>query len=207
MATNSDSSGASSKDLVVGIGVSIEGSIKAPGRVHLLGTIGGDLVAESVEIGESGIIEGSLKAKSADIYGTVSKDVEITETLMLRGTSRLTGDVRYRNVQIELGARLTCTMAMLSDESSRSSSATSSSRPSASTSSSASSGTGSSSGSSSSAASNSSGSQTSGSASSSGSSSSGGSSSSSSGSSDSGKDSSSGKADSSGSDSRSNDKS
>lgn len=115
MAGNIDSSSSNSQELVVGVGVSIQGSIKAPARVHLLGTIEGDLEAQSVVIGESGTIEGSLKARSADIYGTVSKDVEITDTLMLRSTTHLNGDVRYRNVQIELGARLTCTMDILSE--------------------------------------------------------------------------------------------
>lgn len=151
MAGNIDPTSSNSQELVVGVGVSIQGSIKAPARVHLLGTIEGDLEAQSVVIGESGTIEGSLKARSADIYGTVSKDVEITDTLMLRSTSHLNGDVRYRNVQIELGARLTCTMDILSESGSgRSSASTGGSSSTASSSGSSSSGSSSSGGSSSS---------------------------------------------------------
>jgi cytoskeletal protein CcmA (bactofilin family) len=101
------------RDLVIGAGVKIVGDVQAPEGVHLLGVVEGDLNAGEVLIGETGSVNGSLTARSADIFGQVSKEAEVTESIILRSTARLTGNLRYRSIQIEAGAKLDCTMRLL----------------------------------------------------------------------------------------------
>jgi len=101
------------RDLVIGAGVKIVGDVQAPEGVHLLGVVEGDLNAGEVLIGETGSVNGSLTARSADIFGEVSKQAEVTESIILRSTARLTGNLRYRSIQIEAGAKLDCTMRLI----------------------------------------------------------------------------------------------
>lgn len=107
----------SARDLIIGQGVSVQGSIHAPAGVKVLGTIEGDLHGGQVIVGESGIIRGSLRAKTADIHGEVSKDAEVTESIVLRKSSRLKGELRYRTIEIEAGAQLTCSLKVIDEAS------------------------------------------------------------------------------------------
>jgi cytoskeletal protein CcmA (bactofilin family) len=113
----SSSADSSSRDLVIGQGVSIKGSVHAPAGVNVLGTIEGDLHGGQVVVGESGIIRGSLRSKTADIHGEVSKDAEVSESIILRRSSRLKGELRYRTIEIEAGAQLTCSLKVIDDTS------------------------------------------------------------------------------------------
>jgi cytoskeletal protein CcmA (bactofilin family) len=104
------------RDLVIGEGVRIVGDIKAPAGVRLFGTVEGDLTAGEVLIGQSGSVVGSLKARTADIYGAVAKEAEVTESVTLRSTARLEGELRYRSIQIEAGAKLNCSMKVMEEQ-------------------------------------------------------------------------------------------
>lgn len=106
---------AGTRDLVIGVGVRIEGDVKAPGAVRLFGTVEGDLTAGDVLIGQSGSVVGSLRARTADIFGEVAKEAEVSESVTLRATARLNGELRYRSIQIEAGAKLVCSMKLLED--------------------------------------------------------------------------------------------
>jgi cytoskeletal protein CcmA (bactofilin family) len=114
---SSSSSDSSSRDLVIGQGVSIKGSVHAPAGVNVMGTIEGDLHGGQVVVGESGVIRGSLRSKTADIHGEVSKDAEVSESIILRKSSRLKGELRYRTIEIEAGAQLTCSLKVIDDSS------------------------------------------------------------------------------------------
>jgi len=102
-------------DLRIGKGVRIVGSVHAPAGVEVLGTVEGDLDGRTVVIGGSGIVRGSLRAKVADIHGEISQDAEVSDSLILRKSSRLTGELRYRTIEIEAGARLSCTLRLLDE--------------------------------------------------------------------------------------------
>jgi cytoskeletal protein CcmA (bactofilin family) len=113
------SSESDSGDLVIGRGVRIQGSVHAPAGVQLYGTVEGDLHGGSALIGESGVVRGSLRASTADIHGEVAEDAEVTESIILRKTSRLRGELRYRSIEIEAGAKLTCSLKLLDEATSK----------------------------------------------------------------------------------------
>ena len=101
------------QDLIVGDGVLIVGSISAPAGVQVHGVLEGDLTAGQVVVGESGRVLGSLTADVADIYGEISKDVKVSERLILRSTARFSGALHYRSIEVEPGARLNGSLSIL----------------------------------------------------------------------------------------------
>lgn len=98
--------------IVIGAGVTVSGSISAPADVTVHGTVKGELVAGNVLVGESGIIEGSLQSRSADVYGEVGEELQVTEHVRIRSSARIRGVLEYRSIEIEAGARLSCELRL-----------------------------------------------------------------------------------------------
>lgn len=103
------------QDLIVGDGVLIVGSVSAPAGVQVHGVLEGDLTAGQVMVGESGRVLGSLTADVADIYGEISKDVKVSDRLILRSTARFNGALQYRSIEVEAGAKLNGSLAILQE--------------------------------------------------------------------------------------------
>lgn len=103
-----------SEDLTVGTGVVISGSVEVPGKLSLAGSMLGTLKAGSITIGTGGRFEGTLTARNLDLHGEAGDTLEVTERVILRATSSFTGTLRYRELEIERGARvqgkLICTL-------------------------------------------------------------------------------------------------
>jgi cytoskeletal protein CcmA (bactofilin family) len=100
-------------ELVVGAGVHITGSIKAPAGVQVHGVLEGDLTAGQVLVGETGRVLGSLVADVADIHGEISKDVTVRERVILRRTAVFSGTLKYQAIEVESGARLNGSLSTL----------------------------------------------------------------------------------------------
>jgi len=69
----------------------VEGNIKSPARVV---------------IGKKGAIKGFLQCDSADVEGKIDGELKITETLTLRSTASINGDVTTAELVVEPGAEL-----------------------------------------------------------------------------------------------------
>lgn len=89
---------------VFGEGTVVEGHIKSKGDVRIDGTLAGTIdTTAKVVLGESGLIEGDLAAKGADISGTVNGNVRVDGVLLLKSTARINGDIYTNKLQIESG--------------------------------------------------------------------------------------------------------
>lgn len=84
----------------------VEGDMVARGPITVSGRIQGTVSAPMVEISEGGEIYGSLKAKSADVYGSVQGDVSILGHIRIGRTGSVNGQVRYGSISMEQGASL-----------------------------------------------------------------------------------------------------
>lgn len=89
---------------VFGAGTTVEGNITSKGDVRIDGKLIGAInTAAKVVLGESGVIEGDLVAKGADISGTVNGNVRVEGVLLLKSSARINGDIRTNKLQIESG--------------------------------------------------------------------------------------------------------
>jgi cytoskeletal protein CcmA (bactofilin family) len=92
--------------LVVGEGVHAKGTFQVPGRAVINGTIEGELVAKDIVVGPTGRGIGKFTAETGDVRGEILETVITTKSLIVRATGRVSGNVFYRELEIEKGGRV-----------------------------------------------------------------------------------------------------
>ncbi len=95
-----------SKELnLIGPGTVIEGKLRSRGNIRIDGKVVGDLLAsESVSIGPSGEIEGSVSAKNISVGGKIKGCITAQEKLIFESKSIVNGDIRTAKLVIDEGA-------------------------------------------------------------------------------------------------------
>lgn len=83
--------------------VSFSGGLRVDGRVH------GKVMSEDGDTGllvlsDKGTIRGGVKVRDAVINGTIEGDLEVSHFLELQANARVTGNISYRQLQLECGA-------------------------------------------------------------------------------------------------------
>lgn len=97
----------------IALGTKILGDIIAQGEFQIEGTIEGNLKTPGkVVVGKTGFIDGKIECESADVEGKFSGNLMVSETLTLRATSVIEGEVSVGKLAVEPGATFnaTCTM-------------------------------------------------------------------------------------------------
>jgi cytoskeletal protein CcmA (bactofilin family) len=90
---------------LVGPKTTIEGKISTEGSIRIDGKLVGDVIAKTnAAVGETGVIEGTLKAKNISIAGKVSGAVMALEKLLLGAKSVMRGEVRAGTLVVDEGA-------------------------------------------------------------------------------------------------------
>lgn len=91
---------------VVSKDTAIEGSFQADQDVRLDGSVKGDVkCSKRLVLGESGKIEGTVDAQNAVIMGTIEGEIHVKETLTLKATAFINGNLSAKGIQVEEGAR------------------------------------------------------------------------------------------------------
>lgn len=102
--TRSQQGGLSQQNMVAHETV-FEGDLKSEGDFRIEGTIKGTLITKGkVVIGNTGLLEGSLNCKNADIEGQIKGKLVVSETLSLRASAHVDGDVQTGKLAVEPGA-------------------------------------------------------------------------------------------------------
>jgi len=90
----------------IGEGVIFKGSIAAPGKCVVLGTVEGQVEAGELLVGANGIVKGDVCVDQAYIQGTILENIEARVCLRLRETGRIEGTAIYGEIEIEKGGSL-----------------------------------------------------------------------------------------------------
>jgi len=98
---------------VVAKNTSITGDIISEGDFRIDGTLEGTLKTNGrVIIGVEGIIKGKVESKNADVEGKFSGELLVHETLIIKGTANISGDVVIGKLSVEPGAVFNASCAM-----------------------------------------------------------------------------------------------
>jgi cytoskeletal protein CcmA (bactofilin family) len=96
---------------LVAEGVEIEGDIVFSSGMRIDGRVIGDVTGRGdaeqpalLVLSASGHIEGSIRCGDAVINGTVIGDLDVEHRLELQSDARVTGTIRYRQLQMDVGA-------------------------------------------------------------------------------------------------------
>jgi cytoskeletal protein CcmA (bactofilin family) len=99
-----------------GEGVVFKGSINAPEKIIVHGSIEGEVVARDLEVGPNGMIKGKVSVDQADIQGKVFEQIEAKICLSLRKTGRIEGSASYGEIEIEKGGVLSGKVSTIKSE-------------------------------------------------------------------------------------------
>jgi cytoskeletal protein CcmA (bactofilin family) len=86
-------------------GSKIIGNIVADKDFRIDGEVQGDIVCKGkVVVGQTGYLKGTISCVSAEIVGSVAGDLLVSDTLTLRSTGNITGEVKTKTLIVEPGA-------------------------------------------------------------------------------------------------------
>ncbi|HEY4369942.1 MAG TPA: polymer-forming cytoskeletal protein [Steroidobacteraceae bacterium] len=98
-------------DTLIGASTRIIGDVQFSGGFHVDGHIKGnvDASAESgatLSVSDTGVIEGSVAVPNVVLNGTVRGDILAHDRVELGATARVTGNVYYGLIEMEMGAEI-----------------------------------------------------------------------------------------------------
>ena len=102
---------------LIGEGTFIKGDIESGGDIRIDGRLIGSLKSNGkVIIGQTGILEGDLTCKQAEISGVIKGTIKAEELTALKSTSKVEVDLTTKQLLIEVGAMFTgkCVMGQTS---------------------------------------------------------------------------------------------
>ena len=96
---------------LIATGVEVVGDVIVTDGVRVDGRVAGNVLSKPdarglLVLSEKGRIEGGVSVHDAVINGEIMGDVEVDHFLELQANARITGNIRYRNLQMECGARV-----------------------------------------------------------------------------------------------------
>jgi len=96
---------------IIGEGTTVQGDVLYTGGLHVDGKIIGDVAAESgtattLTLSKLGSIQGNVSVPTVVIDGAVEGDVTSSERVQLVANSRITGNVTYSLIEMEVGAEV-----------------------------------------------------------------------------------------------------
>ena len=95
------------RKLIVGREISLSGEITACDRLVVEGSVEANLAnCRDIDIAESGLFKGSASIDDAEVRGRFEGTLNVRRRLLIRATGKVTGNVRYGQVEIECGGQI-----------------------------------------------------------------------------------------------------
>ena len=96
-------------DSLIGASMRLEGNVVFHGGLRIDGHVRGDVMAAPgaaglLVIGERGRVDGDIVASQLIVSGTVSGTATISGAVELQPKARVSGEVRYRTLEVHAGA-------------------------------------------------------------------------------------------------------
>jgi len=98
-------------DTLIGSGSVLQGDLEFTGGLRVDGHIKGHVSAQdsnngTLVLSESGVVEGDINVPHVIINGTVNGNIASSAHVELQSSAKITGDIHYKAVEMELGAVL-----------------------------------------------------------------------------------------------------
>ena len=92
--------------VIIGRGTRVTGKIGDCRMLDVHGVLEADVVADFLVVREGGGIKGIVQSTSARVHGVIEGTLVVSDHLEIQNTGQVTGDVSYRTLAIQAGARL-----------------------------------------------------------------------------------------------------
>lgn len=90
---------------IIGSDVQIDGNLTSSSEVQLDGQVRGDIQCGALVMGESGAVQGNIRADEVTIRGQVDGDIR-ARVVHLEQSATINGDVVHESLTVESGAKL-----------------------------------------------------------------------------------------------------
>lgn len=98
---------------IIGTNTTITGDINSEGDFRIDGTLEGTIKTSGrVVIGTAGFIKGKVECTNADVEGKFSGELLVLNTLTVKASANINGDVVIGKLSVEPGAAFNATCAM-----------------------------------------------------------------------------------------------
>ena len=105
--------------LVVGRGISLQGTVQDAERLVVEGTIEATMIhATELAVSQGGMFKGEVEVEDAEVAGTIDGTLTVRGSLVVRATGRVLGTARCRRLQVEDGGQITGRIEMINEGSS-----------------------------------------------------------------------------------------
>lgn len=105
------------RTLVVGRGISVQGSVQDAERLVVEGTVESSMInAKELSVAPGGLFRGGVEVEDAEIAGTVDGTLTVRGHLTVAATGRLLGKATCKRLRVEDGGQITGQLEMLSDK-------------------------------------------------------------------------------------------
>jgi cytoskeletal protein CcmA (bactofilin family) len=88
---------------IISAALSVTGRLESAGDIQVDGKVEGDIRGQTVRIGNSAVIKGTVFGEVVELAGTIEGKIEASSTVLTK-TARMTGDILHQSLQIEQGA-------------------------------------------------------------------------------------------------------
>ncbi len=105
-----------SKTLIVGHGICLTGEITACDKLVVEGRVEATLTSRVIEISDTGLFKGSAEIDEAEVRGRFEGDLIVRKRLFIGATGRVSGKVRYGQLEVEAGGQLSGDIRSTSDD-------------------------------------------------------------------------------------------
>ena len=96
--------------LSVGRGITLSGEVNSCDKLFIEGSVDAKLTnCRAIEIAENGLFKGSTTIDEAEIRGRFEGDLVVRNRLLIRATGRVSGTIRYGQIEIECGGQILAT--------------------------------------------------------------------------------------------------
>jgi cytoskeletal protein CcmA (bactofilin family) len=114
--TRAPAAPAERRTLVVGRGISLQGTVQDAERLVVEGTVEASMIhAAELSIAHGGVFKGEVEVEDAEIAGTIDGTLTARGNLVVRASGRVLGTARYRRLTVEDGGQLTGRLEMLTE--------------------------------------------------------------------------------------------
>jgi cytoskeletal protein CcmA (bactofilin family) len=104
------------RTLVVGRGISVQGTVQDAERLVVEGTVEASMIrAAELSISPGGVFKGEVEVEDAEIAGTIDGTLTARSSLIVRASGRVLGTAHCKRLQVEDGGQITGRIEMLTD--------------------------------------------------------------------------------------------
>ena len=100
----------------ISAGSTIKGEITSPNDIRIDGVFEGKIISQAkVVVGEKAIVKGDIVCSNCDFWGKIDGDFYVKDTLSLKDTCVVNGDLRIRRLQVDLDATFNGNCKMITE--------------------------------------------------------------------------------------------